>query len=458
MLFTGYDFLFIFLPVALLLYSLCPAPARTGALTVISYAFYAFWDYRFCSLLLASTLSGYYAARSIYSSKDNRPRKTILVVAILFNLGLLGYFKYTNFFIDSLQVLFPALPLRHLQVILPIGISFYTFQTVAYIVDVYRCTSQPAARFIDFACHISMFPKLVAGPIARYRQIEPFLSSRTSSLPQICSGMRRCIIGLAKKVLIAEPLAAIADSAFSITEPTFAQAWVGAFSFSLQIYFDFSGYSDIAIGLGRIFGFELPENFNFSYKAAGISDFWRRWHMSLSSWLRDYVYIPLGGSRRSKYRTYVNLLATFLVCGLWHGASWTFVLWGGYHGVLMMLERPFHARTLPTLPKWLLIAATYCAVVFGWVLFRAESFSQAAHWLSAMVGLGGFSLVLPQGTSYGMIAFVVVMQISCWVVPSTSTDMRTAAWTRDLALIVLLVITLIVIFGSHSTPFLYYQF
>lgn len=366
MLFNSYEFIFLFLPAVILLYYAVSAKLRNLLITVVSYVFYAYWDYRFCVLIFLSTLWDFLIGQKIFFCGVERERKIYLFLSLLFNLGLLGYFKYVNFFLNSVLLIFPNLPLQPLNVILPVGISFYTFQSMSYSIDIYFGKIEPVKRFADFACYISLFPQLIAGPIVRYKQIAMQLTDRQHSPDLVAGGLRRFVCGLAKKLLIADALASVADEMFAIHNPSFGIAWLGAVSFSLQIYFDFSGYSDMAIGLGKMFGFHFPENFHFPYQAKGISDFWRRWHMSLSYWLRDYLYIPLGGSRCSALRNYLNIMITMLLCGLWHGASWNFVLWGGYFGILLIIERIIRQKLTIRIPEWNIILLTYFFVIIGW--------------------------------------------------------------------------------------------
>ncbi|QTA81894.1 O-acyltransferase family protein [Desulfonema limicola] len=456
MLFNSYDFLFLFLPAAFILYFLSPGKWRNAVLAAASYVFYGYWDYRFLSLIFISTLWDYFAGKRIFESGDKKKRNFFLFLSILFNLGLLGYFKYAGFFIESLALLIPAIPPGLIDVVLPIGISFYTFQTMSYSIDIYRNKVKPVKKFIDFACYVAMFPQLIAGPIVRYEQIAGQLFKKNCSIDNAAWGIRRFIQGLAKKVLVADTMAVVADTILRSGSPGFYMAWLAAFAFSLQIYFDFSGYSDMAIGLGRILGFDFPENFNFPYKARGISDFWRRWHMSLSYWFRDYLYIPLGGSRTTLPRSYMNLFITMLICGLWHGASWTFVLWGAYFGILLIIERPFK-DSLKKLPEWTVVLSTYILVVLGWVIFRAESVSDAVLWLKAMIGFGSDNPSVPS-IPLPFILAVGIIQLSCWVMPPAISSEKQPLFYKDIAFAVLFLICIVVIMGVDSSPFLYYQF
>lgn len=354
MVFASYAFLFCFLPATLGLYYLVRKGEREAVLTLASYLFYGWWRPDFVLLMLSSTVIDYWAGRTIYASRDSGQRRRFLILSICVNLGLLGYFKYWNFGIDSLNALLAQWDVGHISwpaIVLPVGISFYTFQSMSYSIDIYRGAARPVERFDHFACYVALFPQLVAGPIVRYNTLEKQLRSREHSWEKFSSGARLFQIGMAKKLIIADNLAPVADAAFAATDPGCAASWVGLLAYTFQIYYDFSGYSDMAIGLGRMFGFEFPVNFNSPYKSKSITEFWRRWHISLSTWLRDYLYIPLGGNKRGSIRTYVNLGLTMLLGGLWHGAAWTFVAWGAYQGGWLALERRLGKRPLFGRPR-----------------------------------------------------------------------------------------------------------
>ncbi len=456
MIFNSYDFLFCFLPVTLGIYYITPQPRRNLVLTIFSYLFYAYWDYRFCALLLGVTFFGYICGKGIQGGTGGK-RKWYLIIAICLNLSVLCYFKYAGFFITSLNSAIPLLSLPVLDVVLPIGVSFFIFQALSYVIDVYCYRAKPVKCFTDFACYIAMFPQLIAGPIVRYSQIDKQLCQRVHNLETFGSGVRLFITGLAKKVLLADTMAGAADQMFQLSDPSFFAVWLGVVAFSLQIYFDFSGYSDMAIGLGRFFGFYLPENFHFPYQARGIADFWRRWHMSLSGWLRDYLYIPLGGARCGLWRNSCNLILTMTLCGLWHGASWTYVVWGAYFGVLLVLERPFMAR-IKKFPAWLAISYTYFFVLVGWVFFRADSLAQAVNLLRAMIGLNGFGLeeiyLLPMSIPF----FILLVQALCWTLPENFAIRGKKSVMWEAGYVVVFLACVLVTLGQGSSPFLYYQF
>ena len=350
MLFSSVPFLFYFLPAVLLVYFLVPKRAKNGVLLLSSLVFYGWGEPRYLPVMLVSILQGYIFGRLIERFRDTRRAKLFLVLSVLLSLGTLAYFKYADFMIANLNAL-TGLSAPLLRLALPVGISFYTFQILSYTVDVYRGTVPAQRNFIDLAAYIAMFPQLIAGPIVRYSDIAVQLKTREHSVSEAASGARRFILGLAKKILLANLLGELVSSFRASADLSVLYYWLGAIAFTLQIYYDFSGYSDMAIGLGRIFGFRFPENFQYPYLSGSITEFWRRWHISLGSWFRDYLYIPLGGSRRGKWRTVRNKLIVFFCTGLWHGAGWTFVIWGALHGaahlVVELADIVHHKLVLP---------------------------------------------------------------------------------------------------------------
>jgi len=405
MLFNSFEFLFGFLPAAIAGFFLLARVNRALAaawLAAASLWFYAQWDARFVPLLLASIAFNFASGRFLArASGSNRSRRALLIAAVTGNLVLLGVFKYLDFFISTTnQALGVSLPLA--GIILPLGISFYTFTQIAFLVDAYRGEAREY-RFLHYVLFVTWFPHLIAGPILHHRQLMPQFERADVyrwSASKTASGLLLLTLGLAKKVLLADGIAALAATGFDAAAHggtlTMTDAWMASLAFTFQLYFDFSGYSDMAVGLSRLFGVELPLNFNSPYKAANISEFWRRWHMTLSRFLRDYVYVPLGGNRRGEPRRYINLVITMLLGGLWHGANWTFVVWGGFHGALLAIHHGWRAwrgmpRSTPDHPALLArvagTATTFLAVVIGWVIFRAESLAAAGRVLSAMSGL-----------------------------------------------------------------------
>jgi alginate O-acetyltransferase complex protein AlgI len=395
MVFSSIEFLFFFLPVSIGLYFLVPPGARNAVLLAASLIFYLWGSGALVFILFASIglnyLCGAVVARG-RASADRRLTGLGIAAAVAGNLAILGYFKYANFFVDQLNDVGVAAGLGTIAwdgVILPIGISFYTFQSMSYVFDLARGAAQPARSIADFALYVSMFPQLVAGPIVRYASVAGELVERKAGLDDFAEGAQRFALGLVKKVVIADTVAPIADAAFRLPpgELTFSAAWLGLIAYTIQIYFDFSGYSDMAIGLGRILGFRFPENFDRPYSSHSITEFWRRWHISLSSWFRDYLYIPLGGNRSGTARTYANLWLVFIVTGLWHGANWTFVLWGAWHGLLLVIERASGWRERRFVSLGSVVAAralTLLLVMAGWVIFRATDLAGAAHYYAAL--------------------------------------------------------------------------
>ena len=383
MLFSGIPFLFYFLPCVLLVYFIVPQKGRNAVLLAASLFFYGWGEPKFLLFMVFSIVQGYVFARLI---GRGRRKKLFLTLSLVLSFALLGYCKYADFFIENFNAA-TGLSLPLLKIALPIGISFYTFQIASYEIDVYRGDVAAQHNFIDFAAYVAMFPQLIAGPIVRYRDIAPQLKERTHSLEAAASGASRFAVGLGKKVLVANVLAQLVSAYKASAEQTALYAWLYAIAFTLQIYFDFSGYSDMAIGLGRIFGFTFPENFRYPYIAKSITEFWRRWHMSLSTWFRDYLYIPLGGSRCSRIRHIFNILVVWMATGFWHGAAWNFVFWGLFYAVLLMAEKFF---LLPALKKGRVLPHVYVllAVTLGFVLFDAASLKDALHQLGTLFGAG----------------------------------------------------------------------
>ena len=419
MVFSSVWFIFWFLPAALLVYYAVPKRLKNGVLTVISYLFYGWTNPLFVLLMFASTLIDYVAGlvqaydgfrfrgemRELKAGGErSRMQRGAMIASVVTNLAVLGFFKYYNFACHNLSALLEALGLpglgHTLNVVLPLGISFYTFQSMSYAIDVYRGHARPMRSFVDFACFVAMFPQLVAGPIIRFSEIARQLTARTVSADKFARGAMFFAFGLAKKVLLANPCGKLADTCFDAAPIHALHAWYGALGYSFQIYFDFSAYSDMAVGLGLMFGFVYIRNFDMPYKSRSITEFWRRWHISLSSWLRDYLYIPLGGNRKGPWRTYLNLFLVMLLGGLWHGAGWTFVIWGGLHGILLALERmngkrPFYHRA----PAWLQTALTFLLVMFGWIFFRSGSLPEALTYIRCM-----FAPAAVSGAGHGLIA------------------------------------------------------
>lgn len=395
MAFSSLLFLTVFLPVYVGVYWLSPRVVRNATLLGLSIVFYAWGAPRFLPVVLALGVIDYYLALAIHKRRGEPSSRWLVGFAVTMHLSVLVYFKYSNFFVGEVGALFAKLGVTHSisweRVVLPIGISFLTFEEISYIVDVYRGDARPSRSIGQYLLFLMLFPHSIAGPIFRWKDLEAQLHSRGEHLDDVVAGLSRFAWGLSKKILIADAAAITADAAFSHTpaEVTTGVAWLGAVAYSVQIFYDFSGYSDMAIGLGRIAGFKFKENFNDPYVSASITEFWTRWHMSLSSWLRDYLYISLGGNRRGERRTRINVLIVFVLSGLWHGAAWTFVLWGLYHGLLSLFERTtIGRRWREDTPRVLAVPTTFALVAIGWVFFRATSGEQAIAFVKAMAGFG----------------------------------------------------------------------
>jgi alginate O-acetyltransferase complex protein AlgI len=468
MVFTSNVFIFYFLPLVLLLYYVLPFRYRNALLTLAAYVFYGWHKPWFVLLMMYSTVCDYYAARIIAAPGSSpRLRKGTLAVAIVNNLLLLAYFKYGVFAQENANWLLQMLGqqgFRIMQITLPIGISFYTFQTISYTVDVYRGTAPPARRLSDFTCFVALFPHLIAGPIVRYNTIAAQFGHREHGFDRFASGIAIFILGFAKKILLANSLGRIADAVFAADAPDALTAWWGLLAYAGQIYFDFSGYSDIAVGLGRMFGFEIPRNFNSPYLSRSLTEFWQRWHMSLSSFLRDYLYYPLGGNRFGARRSMLNLWLVMLIGGLWHGAQWKFVLWGAYHGLWLALERGSARRAglWAFLPRPLQILVTFVLVLVAWVPFRAENWTATVAFLRALFGFGaalphsqlvrGEVFSLHHVLIMGICIFVATRKTQAWDLA------RNVGWAKVGWLLPLFALGLAAMFTQSFNPFLYFQF
>lgn len=422
-------------------------------------------------VMLVSIVVNYNMAMAISAYNGQRKSRIFLTLAICFNLSILMAFKYTNFITENISAL-TGIPINIPRIHLPIGISFFTFQGMSYIMDVYRDSTFARRKLSHVALYISFFPQLIAGPVVRFHDIADQIESRTETVEKMASGLRRFSLGLGKKLLIANAAGKIADMVFALDMPscTTSEAWIGALAYSLQIYFDFSGYSDMAIGLGRLFGFEIMENFKHPYIARSIRDFWRRWHISLSSWFRDYLYIPLGGNRRGARRTYFNLSVVFFLTGLWHGAEWTFVLWGLFHGVFMILERTGAIRPERFRPKPLANLYTLIVAVTGFVIFRSESLSQAGWMLTAMFARFSFGfrdaglyavLLSPANLAILAAACLAAMPVVHRIRDRASGSAALTAATNAAGYVfsfALLVLCLLALSLDTYNPFIYFRF
>ena len=469
MVFSSNVFLFLFLPPFLLLYYVIPFRLKSGLILVASYIFYAWWRVDFVLLFFGVTFWSYLCSRVILT--NHRRRRLALAAGVIGNLAALGYFKYFNFGIDSFNALIARMgvpPFEAWQVILPIGLSFYIFQAISYIVDVYRNDARPARNFWDLSAFIALFPQLIAGPVLRYKDLADQFHERTHTYAKFSEGALRFMVGFCKKVLIADSVAPLVDATFNQPSPTMAEAWLGAAAYTVQLYFDFSGYSDMAIGLGLMMGFRFVENFNHPYISRSITEFWQRWHISLSSWLRDYLYISLGGNRRGTQRTYVNLMLVMLLGGLWHGANWTFVLWGAWHGGILALERYLSSLKLwRPLPAWLAIPKTMFFVIVGWVTFRAMDVESSFSMYAGMVGLNGVGITDAVAWQIKRLELAVMLLavVIIYVAPHWRGILERAPEARRERLINLHMIILpLFLFGilrlsaQSYSPFLYFQF
>lgn len=475
MVFNSLEF-FLFLPIVLGLYWVLRRPAQNLLLLAASYVFYGWWDYRFLSLIAASTVLDFFVARGIDRSRSQRIRQAGLLLSLVGNLGILGFFKYFDFFASSAVALLNRLGLGAdaptLSIVLPVGISFYTFQTIGYTFDVFRRRIPAERNLITFAVYVAFFPQLVAGPIERARRLLPQIQAERGrpAASALWSAGWLVLIGLFQKVVLADGLAGVVEDRFADPSAHGAVSLLlGVWAFSIQIYGDFAGYSNIARGTARLFGIEIMRNFEQPYLARNITEFWRTWHISLSTWLRDYLYIPLGGNRRGSRRTYLNLMLTMLLGGLWHGAAWGFVVWGGVHGFLLVLHRLFGSPEppgRPAPPRWAelgKVAATFHAVAFAWIFFRADTLATAAQYFSGLSRLG--SLSAPGGLSLGSTAALVLVMAAAsfafdWTDRRRHQLQPLDSWSPYVlgTAAGLMIASLLVFGGGIPTPFIYFQF
>ena len=462
MLFSSIPFAFYFLPAVLALYFAVPFRFKNAVLLVFSLVFYAWGEPGYLLLMAVSILLGWLFGLLIGKYRGTARARLFLVLSVAVSLGLLGWFKYADFAVNTLNALGLNLPLPH--VALPIGISFYTFQILSYTIDVYRGDALPQRSLVDFGAYVSMFPQLIAGPIVRYSDVARQLKHRAHSLEKASLGVRRLLIGLGKKVLIANQLGQLTVLFRESRQPSVLYVWIYAAAFALQIYFDFSGYSDMAIGLGKIFGFDLLENFNYPFISRSVSEFWRRWHMSLGGWFRDYLYIPLGGNRVSRPRWALNLLVVWSLTGLWHGAAWNFVLWGLLFALLLALEKLWLGRLMEQLPGWLVRIPVLAVLLVSFVLFNADSLSQALSDTAGMFGLGGLPLTsadtLYHLRSYGPL--LLLAMVGATPLPRNAVrrleGSRVLPWLEPVALCALLLAVTAFLVGVSFNPFLYFRF
>lgn len=485
MVFSSELFLFYFLPCALALYYLSRGRGRNLILSALSYLFYGWANPLFMVLMIASTAVDYICGRVMTSDfggdrtaepallehggPRSRRQRTAVFVSVLSNLSLLGFFKYFNFATDNYSALVDMLGLPGLsidlaiRITLPLGISFYTFQSMSYTIDVYRGDARAIRNPVDFACYVSMFPQLVAGPIIRFSEVADQLLHRSHTVEKFSRGVAFFALGMGKKIILANPCGKIADLAFDAGSVGTLDAWYGAVAYAFQIYFDFSGYSDMAIGLGLMVGFVFPKNFDSPYHSQSITEFWRRWHISLSSWLRDYLYLPLGGNRRGVHRTYVNLAIVMMLGGLWHGASWNFVLWGALHGSMLAFERAT-GRDSPYryFPKPIRIALTFIIVLFSWIFFRTETLGDAGRYLASMLGFGSVQAGadLLAGIMYQPYYVLVFLgsALVIWGMPQTWDFSRRITPAKAITLVTVFWLSLALLFTQSFNPFIYFIF
>ncbi len=485
MVFSSHLFFFYFLPLALLVYYAAPRGMKHLMLTMLSYLFYGWANPLFMVLMFTSTVIDYICGLVISQQLGGGWRQPVhtlemggvrsrrqfwaVTISICSNLILLGFFKYFNLTADTYNAMvtlfgMPDAALEAvLRVTLPLGISFYTFQSMSYSIDIYRGDAKAIRNFIDFACYVSMFPQLVAGPIIRFQEVADQLESRTHTAEKFARGVAFFSLGMAKKIFIANSCGKIADLVFNAGSASTLDAWWGVVAYSFQIYFDFSAYSDMAIGLGLMLGFVFPKNFDSPYHSQSITEFWQRWHISLSTWLRDYLYVPLGGNRKGSFRTYINLALVMLLGGLWHGAAYTFIIWGAIHGAMLAFERMQGKDSLyRNFPRPVKVGITYITVLFAWVFFRAEGLPAALDYCGALIGLGETQAGV--GLNAGIIYqpfYLCSMSLAAvvtWCAPQTWDYTRNLTWPKIVIILALLVLSLMVMTTQAFNPFIYFMF
>lgn len=475
MVFSSVIFLVYFLPIFLAVYFITPRVAKNYVLLAASIFFYAWGAPRFIFAILATTTVDFYFVKLLHQAENEKKRKLFLILSLCLNVGMLFYFKYCNFFVDNFNAILGAFGAKEVswtKVILPIGISFYTFESLTYVIDVYRRVHKPLNNFLQYQLYIILFPKLIAGPIIRYHEISDQIPDRSANdtVDNKLTGFFRFAIGLSKKVLIANTMAVKADEIFALPleELTTVTAWIGMLAYTFQIYFDFSGYSDMAIGLGKMIGFKFPENFNNPYTSQSVTEFWRRWHMTLGSWMKNYLYIPLGGNQvNNKFRLYFNLWLVFLASGFWHGAAWTFIIWGIYHGLFLVLERMFLLKIFEKIGRIPATLITFIIVAIGWVFFRADTTSQAVAFTGKL-----FSFEMPAASYYldteFKFYFILAILFSFFASVKWGQKIQEAVYFKNystegyvagaLLFCALFTISLAAITSSGFNPFIYFRF
>ena len=461
MVFSSLLFMFIFLPIFFVIYYVAPKGIRNLVLLIASLIFYAWGEPIYIFIMLFSTVFDYIIGLFIHRFREKRSiARIFLITSVVVNLSLLGFFKYTDFFISNINGLFGA-SIGLLNIALPIGISFYTFQTMSYTIDLYRGKIGVQKNIISFGAYISMFPQLIAGPIVTYSHVEKEINHRMISWDKFGEGTMRFVEGLGKKVLIANNIGLLWENVKALpqSELTLVGSWLGIMAFALQLYFDFSGYSDMAIGLGKMLGFEFPENFNYPYISRSITEFWRRWHITLGSWFREYVYIPLGGNRVGSIRLYMNLFVVWFLTGFWHGAGWNFIIWGLYFSVLLILEKSFLMRLFERLPTFVSRIYLIVAVLISWVFFSLEKMDLIGQYLGTMFGLGGTALI-NNNTLYLILNYLVLFIIAVLFATPLMDRMKGKInkWVLYVFYMAVLFLSTAYLVDSTFNPFLYFRF
>lgn len=466
MVFSSTIFLCVYLPLVLLGYYICPKKGRNLFLLIVSLVFYAWGEPKYVFLMIFSILVNYIFGRLMDKHRENKKRlKLMLVLSVVIDLGLLSVFKYTDFVITNINAIFGS-SFDLLNIALPIGISFYTFQAMSYTIDVYRNDVRVQKNLIDFGMYITMFPQLIAGPIVRYADVQDQLADRSVTTADFSEGVMRFVVGLGKKVLLANQMGAVWSDIYALGGDVSAlMAWTGAIAYTFQIYFDFSGYSDMAIGLGRMFGFKFPENFRYPYQSVSITDFWRRWHITLSTWFKEYLYIPLGGNRRGLARQALNLLIVWSLTGFWHGAGWNFVMWGLYYFVILFIEKLFLLKALDKLPKFFRHVYALLLIIIGWVIFASDDVSVLLPYLGSMFGANG---AIGGMDVYTLLTKAVLLIICCiastelpkklFLSAAGAMNEKAAFTLKSVLMIALLALSMILLIGDSYNPFLYFRF
>lgn len=466
MVFSSTIFLCVYLPLVLLGYYICPKKGRNLFLLIASLVFYAWGEPKYVFLMIFSILVNYIFGRLMDKNRGRQKRmKLLLVLSVVIDLGLLSVFKYTDFIITNVNAIFGS-SFDLLKIALPIGISFYTFQAMSYTIDVYRNDVRVQKNLIDFGMYITMFPQLIAGPIVRYADVQDQLAERSVTTADFSEGVMRFVVGLGKKALLANQMGAVWSEIYALGGDVSAlMAWTGAIAYTFQIYFDFSGYSDMAIGLGRMFGFKFPENFRYPYQSVSITDFWRRWHITLSTWFKEYLYIPLGGNRCGLARQALNLLIVWSLTGFWHGAGWNFVMWGLYYFVILFIEKLFLLKALDKLPKLFRHVYALLLIVIGWVIFASDDVSVLLPYLGSMFGANGAVGGMDVYTLFTKAVLIVICCVASTELPkrlflsATGAMNEKAAFTiKSVMTIALLALSMILLIGDSYNPFLYFRF